>query len=91
MADGRALSQGLPQVAGAIGRGMRETTARVDLVKPVKALQTALNGVAGNGFARPLKVDGVLGPKTNDRVRDVLAYQGAAPLLARLNALGAKP
>jgi len=40
--------------------------------------------------ARALKVDGVLGPKTNDRVRDVLTYQGTAPLLARLNALGAK-
>ena len=90
MADGHALSHGLAQVAGAIGQGIRETTARVDLTKPVKALQTALNGVAGNGFARPLKVDGVLGPKTNDRVRDVLTYQGTAPLLARLNALGAK-
>jgi len=90
MADGRALSQGLAQVAGAIGQGIRETAARVDLAQPVKALQTALNGVAGDGFAQPLKVDGVLGPKTNDRVRDVLTYQGTAPLLGRLNALGGK-
>lgn len=90
MADGRALPQGLAQVAGAIGQGIRETAARVDLTKPVKALQTALNGVAGDGFAGPLKVDGILGPKTNDRLRDVLTYQGTAPLLGRLNALGAK-
>ena len=90
MADGRALSQGLAQVAGAIGQGIRETAARADLTKPVKALQTALNGVAGDGFAWPLKVDGVLGPKTNDRIRDVLTYQGTAPLLGRLNALGGK-
>ncbi|MDE0540282.1 MAG: LysM peptidoglycan-binding domain-containing protein [Rhodospirillales bacterium] len=90
MADGRALSQGLAQVAGVIGQGIRETAARVDLTQPVKALQTALNGIAGDGFAGPLKVDGVLGPKTNDRIRDVLTYQGTAPLLGRLNALGGK-
>ncbi len=90
MADGYALSQGLAQVAGAIGQGIRETAARADLTQPVKALQTALNGVAGDGFAWPLKVDGVLGPKTNDRIRDVLTYQGTAPLLGRLNALGGK-
>lgn len=86
--DGTSVRDGLQRVASVLGQGVNEPAAPTpfgaDLTKPVQALQRTLNNVAGDGFAAPLKEDGVLGPKTNDRLRDVLTFSGRAPVLTGL-------
>ena len=59
----------------------------VGLKSPVRDLQTELNvfpAASGYTAAKPLKIDGDFGPKTNDRLREVVRTQGSGPVLAAL-------
>ena len=80
-----SIAKGLAQVFNFLGRA-----AENGVTAPVKALQRTINAVVGDSLMPQLKVDGVLGPKTNYRLRTILVDGGLSPLLTGLERAVAK-
>lgn len=83
--DGGSVTDG----AYRVGKALAGWEGDAGLIGPVSDLQSQLNvfpSASGYTAAKPLKIDGDFGLKTNHRLREVVRTRGTGPALAAVSA-----